>query len=212
MACPGACCAPAMDASSTAAAVADAVGPEGAVCWVCWVEVAGPSVECIFTALCTATTFHAWLSSPCCRPLRRHASSCGSVTPPCLKMISCMPCASILTTLDSMPNSQLPLPLLLSLLASEACVCASPSKTCTPLAPRSVSTCAAVVGDTCPNLFAEGAAMGTCAATSSRLANAWRGHRTPTKPVPAVTSEGTRAEALAMRVSGPGQKAAMSSR
>ena len=65
--------------------------------------------------------------------------------------------------------------------------------------PRSSSTCAAVVGLTCPNLLADGAATGTPAASMSRLANSCDGQRTPTVAVPADENQaGARARGTLM--------------
>ena len=60
--------------------------------------------------------------------------------------------------------------------------------------------------------FALGAATGTPAVRSSSVARACFGLRTPTKPLPAVTSTGSASAAGATRVSGPGQKLSASRR
>mmetsp|Transcript_1963 Transcript_1963/g.5485 ORF Transcript_1963/g.5485 Transcript_1963/m.5485 type:complete len:204 (-) Transcript_1963:142-753(-) len=81
------------------------------------------------------------------------------------------------------------------------------SRTAISCAPRSSSTCCAVVGDTWPKRLADGAATGTLALAKSSHATAWSGQRTPTKPVPALTARGSEGAARATMVRGPGQKA-----
>eukprot|EP00965_Chrysotila_dentata_P029237 972114-Pleurochrysis_carterae.AAC.5 len=62
-------------------------------------------------------------------------------------------------------------------------------------APRSDMTCCARVGETWPKRLAEGAATGMSAALSNACACSCAGQRTPTAPLPAVTTDGRAATA-----------------
>mmetsp|Transcript_4815 Transcript_4815/g.13877 ORF Transcript_4815/g.13877 Transcript_4815/m.13877 type:complete len:291 (-) Transcript_4815:406-1278(-) len=75
---------------------------------------------------------------------------------------------------------------------------------------RSSQTWLAVVGDTCPNLFALGAASGTLAASINRRAILPDGDRHATKPVFAISIGGTLSFAFATIVNGPGQNRSQS--
>lgn len=69
-----------------------------------------------------------------------------------------------------------------------------------------MKTWSALVGDTCPNLFALGAATGTAAVRSRSSAIGELGIRTPTKPVYAVIISGIKSRlAFTTKVRGPGQ-------
>lgn len=81
----------------------------------------------------------------------------------------------------------------------------SPLITFTPFAPRSAITCMAFVGDTWPNLLADGAAIGKPLADNNLCAMGWAGHRIPTVPVLAVTAVGIKGDERVIIVSGPGQ-------
>jgi len=71
---------------------------------------------------------------------------------------------------------------------------------------KSLYTCSAFVGDTCPNLLALGAATGTPAFSMRFYAIGWFGNRIPTKPVWAVTKSGITSKfAFTTKVIGPGQ-------
>jgi hypothetical protein len=85
-----------------------------------------------------------------------------------------------------------------------------PSSTIGTASPNSSRTCAAVVGDSRPNRFAEGAATPPSKARSRAWATGCAGTRRPTVSCPPVTSSGTLAARGRIRVSGPGQKASAS--
>jgi hypothetical protein len=70
---------------------------------------------------------------------------------------------------------------------------------------RSSQTCLAMVGLGRPNLFAEGAAMGTALSSMSLLATGWLGMRTATVSNPPVVTVGTLSVLGKTSVSGPGQ-------
>ena len=89
---------------------------------------------------------------------------------------------------------------------------APPSTTASMRPSRSASTCAAVVGLVCPNVFALGAAKGTPVSRSNSSATGCDGIRTPTSGRPAVTASGMFAFRGSSSVSGPGQKASASAR
>ena len=66
--------------------------------------------------------------------------------------------------------------------------------------------CRAVVGLGFPEVFPEGAAMGTRAARMTARQMEWSGQRIPTVSSPAVTTSGTAGFRRRTMVSGPGQK------
>jgi len=71
---------------------------------------------------------------------------------------------------------------------------------------KSAYTCSALVGETCPNLFADGAAIGRPDSSSSYLATGCYGILIPMKPVLAVIIMGILSRfAGVTNVSGPGQ-------
>ena len=87
-------------------------------------------------------------------------------------------------------------------------VCArSPSKIISNFCKRSVATCAAVTGLTCPDRFAEGAAIGCPRAVISDCAIGWDGTRRAMLGRPARAKSQTEHsfEAGATIVKGPGQ-------
>ena len=69
----------------------------------------------------------------------------------------------------------------------------------------SSSICPAVVGLGRPEVFPEGAAMGTSAAAMMARHSGWAGQRIPTVSSPAVTTSGTRGLRGRIMVMGPGQ-------
>ncbi len=116
-----------------------------------------------------------------------------SDTPPFLKIVSFIylsGSSSIFRTVDSIPKEHQP-----------------PSKTVTSLSlQKSSYTCYAFEGDTWPNLFADGAAIGQFDYLSNSNAISWFGILNPTYPVSAVINFGIISKfALTTRVSGPGQ-------
>lgn len=115
-------------------------------------------------------------------------SNCFWLTPPFLIITNSD--SVILTTVLSIPKEQLP-----------------PSKIKTSLSLwKSLNTCYAYVGETWPNLFADGAAIGNFDSYKSSKATGWFGTLIPTYPVFAVISIGILSRfALTTKVRGPGQ-------
>ena len=121
---------------------------------------------------------------------------CGSsaeiisgVTAPGRRMVT-QPSSVQSTMVDSTPHVQLP-----------------PSRMSGIRPVISAAVIAAVVGLGRPEMFAEGAAIGTPAARMSRRATSWAGQRTPTVDSPPVTSGGICAAFGTMTVMGPGANA-----
>ena len=81
-----------------------------------------------------------------------------------------------------------------------------PSRIASILPSISSSICWAVVGLGFPEVFPEGAAMGTSASRISRRAIGWLGQRIPTVSNPPVVRFGTLERRDSTMVSGPGQK------
>ncbi len=79
---------------------------------------------------------------------------------------------------------------------------------------RSLCTCAAVVGETCPDRLAEGATTGPPNARRMSRATAWAGTRIATVSSPAVARSATGQSFVfgSTSVSGPGQNACASAR
>ena len=87
-----------------------------------------------------------------------------------------------------------------------------PSSTTSASAPRSARTCAAVVAESSPKRFAEGAAMAPPNARSNSRAPGCAGTRRPIVSWPPVTKSPAFFERLRTSVRGPGQNFAASLR
>ena len=73
--------------------------------------------------------------------------------------------------------------------------------------PRSSNTCCAVVGLTFPNLFAEGAASGTCVASINRRVKSFAGTRNTAVSRLPVTANKSLSDFFNKMLRGPGQHA-----